>query len=61
VHPVGLFTHWVKKGDNVSKVSQRYAISIKQLKAWNGWEGYVRLTPGMLLRIAPPEEQNCTF
>lgn len=58
VHPVGLFTHLVKKGDNLSKVSQRYAVSIKQLKAWNG---YVRLTPGMMVCIAPPEEQNGTF
>lgn len=61
VHPVGLCTHLVKKGDNLSKVSQRYAVSIKQLKAWNGWDGYVRLTPGMLVRIAPLEEQNGTY
>ncbi|GAB4136483.1 MAG: peptidoglycan DD-metalloendopeptidase family protein [Bacteroidia bacterium] len=47
--------HTVKKGDTTYKIAQRYGITMKELKAWNGWDkNYVRLKAGQQVRIEPP-------
>jgi murein DD-endopeptidase MepM/ murein hydrolase activator NlpD len=56
VRPDGLEYHTVVRGDNYTKIAQHYGISIKQLKTYNGWEGYVKLKAGMQVRVVPAAE-----
>ncbi len=53
VRPLGEEFHTVVRGDNYTKISQHYGITVKELKAYNGWEGYVRLKVGMKVRVQP--------
>jgi murein DD-endopeptidase MepM/ murein hydrolase activator NlpD len=56
VRPDGMEYHTVVRGDNYTRITQHYGISITQMKAYNGWDGYVKLKAGMQVRIAPPAE-----
>jgi murein DD-endopeptidase MepM/ murein hydrolase activator NlpD len=53
--------HTVARGDNLSKISQHYGISVKQLRAWNGWSGSVRLKAGQQVRVRPPGVLSASF
>ncbi|CAN5149246.1 hypothetical protein BH09BAC5_BH09BAC5_10920 [soil metagenome] len=61
VRPVGEAFHVVVRGENYSKIAQHYGISITELKAYNGWDGYVRLKVGMKIRIQPAEVTTANF
>jgi murein DD-endopeptidase MepM/ murein hydrolase activator NlpD len=54
VRPAGQEYHTVARGDNLTKIAQHYGITVKQLRAWNGWEGYVRLKAGQEVRVCCP-------
>jgi murein DD-endopeptidase MepM/ murein hydrolase activator NlpD len=51
VRAAGQEFHTVVRGDTLSKIAQRYGISIKQLRAFNNWEGYIRLKVGQQVRV----------
>ena len=53
--------HTVVKGDNYSKIAQHYGITIKQLKEYNSWDGYVKLKAGMKVRVEPIEKNTASF
>lgn len=53
VRPCGMKFHIVKRGDNITKIAQQYGRTVKQIQAYNGWTGYVRLKAGQSVRIAP--------
>jgi murein DD-endopeptidase MepM/ murein hydrolase activator NlpD len=57
----GVEFHTVVRGDNYSKIAQHYGITIKQLKTYNEWEGYVKLKAGMKVRVQPAEKTRATF
>lgn len=61
VRPVGEEFHTVVRGDNYTKISQHYGITVKELKSYNGWEGYVRLRAGMKVRVQPAEITSASF
>lgn len=61
VRPEGLEFHTVVRGDNYTKIAQHYGITIKELKAYNGWEGYVRLKAGMKVRVQPAKITTAQF
>ncbi len=61
VRPLGSEFYTVVRGDNYVKISQHYGISIKELKEYNGWEGYVRLKAGMKIRVQPAEITTASF
>ncbi|HEU4719133.1 MAG TPA: M23 family metallopeptidase, partial [Bacteroidia bacterium] len=48
--------HTVVRGDNLYTIAQHYGISVKQLRAWNGWNGPVHLKAGQQVRIKQPAE-----
>lgn len=56
VRPVGVQFHTVKRGDNITKIAQQYGRSISQIRAYNGWEGGVRLKQGQQVRVCPVAE-----
>jgi murein DD-endopeptidase MepM/ murein hydrolase activator NlpD len=51
VRPSGAEYHIVMRGDNYTKIAQHYGITVKELKEYNGWDGYVRLKAGMKVRV----------
>jgi hypothetical protein len=53
VRPKGIEFHTVKRGDNITKIAQQYGRSVKQIQAYNGWTGYVRLHAGDRVRVVP--------
>ena len=53
VRPEGIQFHTVKRGDNITKIAQQYGRTIGQIRAYNGWEGYVRLRAGDQVRVSP--------
>jgi LysM repeat protein len=53
VRPHNLAFHIVQRGDNITKIAQQYGRSVKEIRAYNGWEGNVKLKQGQLIRIAP--------
>ncbi len=57
----GVEFHTVVRGDSYAKIAQHYGISIKQLKEYNEWDGYVRLKAGMKVRVQPAEIPSSTF
>jgi hypothetical protein len=61
VRPAGAEYHIVVRGDNYTKIAEHYGITVKELKAYNGWEGYVRLKAGMKVRVQPAEITTATF
>lgn len=61
VRPAGKEFHTVVRGDNMTKIAQHYGITVKQLRAWNNWEGYVRLKAGMQVRVRPPDLTTASF
>lgn len=61
VRPDGIEFHIVCRGDNLTKISQHYGITVKQLRAMNNWEGYVRLKAGQQVRVQPAETRTASF
>lgn len=61
VRPEGQEFHTVVRGDNLTKIAQHYAISVKQLRAYNNWEGYIRLKAGMQVRVQPAESLSADW
>lgn len=61
VRPVGEEFHTVVRGDNYTKIAQHYGITVKELKAYNGWDGYVRLKAGMKVRVQPADVTTASF
>lgn len=61
VRPAGLEFHTVVRGDNMTKIAQHYGITVKQLRSYNHWEGYVRLKAGMQIRVQPAEIGTAGF
>jgi murein DD-endopeptidase MepM/ murein hydrolase activator NlpD len=61
VRPVGTEFHTVVRGDNITKIAQHYGITVKELKEYNGWDGYVRLKAGMKVRVQPAEITSAAF
>jgi murein DD-endopeptidase MepM/ murein hydrolase activator NlpD len=53
VRPHNLAFHVVQRGDNITKIAQQYGRSVKEVRAYNGWEGNVKLKQGQLIRVAP--------
>ncbi len=53
VRPQGTEFHTVKRGDNITTIAQQYGRTVKQVQAYNGWTGYVRLRAGDQVRIRP--------
>jgi murein DD-endopeptidase MepM/ murein hydrolase activator NlpD len=53
VRPHNLAFHVVQRGDNITKIAQQYGRSVKEIRAYNGWEGNVKLKQGQLIRVAP--------
>jgi LysM repeat protein len=53
VRPAGVQFHVVKRGDNITKIAQQYGRTVKQIQAYNGWAGYVRLKAGQQVRVCP--------
>ncbi|HLG04177.1 MAG TPA: M23 family metallopeptidase, partial [Bacteroidia bacterium] len=61
VRPQGQDYHTVGRGENLTKISNHYGITVKQLRHYNGWSGKVRLKTGQSVRIAPPEITAARF
>jgi hypothetical protein len=61
VRPVGEEFYTVVRGDNYTKIAQHYGITVKELKTYNGWEGYVRLRAGMKVRVQPADVTTASF
>jgi murein DD-endopeptidase MepM/ murein hydrolase activator NlpD len=61
VRPAGQEFHTVVRGDTMNKIAQHYGITVKQLRSWNNWEGYVRLKAGMQVRVRPPVLTTASF
>lgn len=53
VRPAGVEFHTVRRGDNITKIAQQYGRTVKQVQAYNGWTGYVRLRAGDKVRVVP--------
>jgi len=53
VRPKGADFHVVKRGDNITSIAQQYGRTVKQIQAYNGWTGYVRLHAGDQVRVTP--------
>lgn len=53
VRPAGVRFHTVKRGDNITKISQQYGRTVKQIREYNAWEGSVHLKQGQEGRVAP--------
>lgn len=51
VPPPGTATHTVVRGDTLSAIARRYAVTLDQLRTWNGLTGDV-IKPGQVLRVA---------
>lgn len=56
VRPNGVAFHTVKRGDSITKIAQQYGRTIAQIRAYNGWEGGVRLKAGQQVRVCPLSE-----
>jgi membrane-bound lytic murein transglycosylase D len=54
--PVAAFEYRVKRGDNLSKIAKRHAVSVREITALNGLRNGNHLQVGQRLRI-PGEEQ----
>lgn len=61
VRPEGQEFHTVIRGDNLTKIAQHYGLTVKQLRALNGWEGTVRLKAGQQVRVQPAEITTASF
>ncbi len=61
VRPAGTEFYIVIRGDNYVKITQHFGISIAELKAYNGWDAYVRLRAGMKVRVQPAEIMSASF
>lgn len=55
VRPHGMEFHTCVRGDNVTKIAQQYGRTVKQVQAYNGWNGYVRLRAGDKVRVCPQQ------
>jgi len=53
VRPDDIEFHTCVRGDNITKIAQQYGRSVKQIQAYNGWTGYVRLRAGDKVRVRP--------
>lgn len=53
VRPKGMAFHTVQRGDTITKIAQQYGRTVKQIQAYNGWAGYVRLRAGDKVRVVP--------
>lgn len=53
VRPQGMEFHTCVRGDNITKIAQQYGRTNKQILAYNGWEGYMRLRAGDKVRVVP--------
>lgn len=53
VRPQGMEFHTCVRGDNLTKIAQQYGRTTKQIQAYNGWSGYVRLRAGDKVRVRP--------
>lgn len=60
VRPLGCKFHTVGKGDTMSKIAQRYGVSVNQLKVWNNWGNRVALRVGQQVRICAPPTIKCS-
>lgn len=48
-------THTVKDGENLTTIADKYEITVKELKDWNGIKGDV-IQPGEVLKVTPPKD-----
>jgi hypothetical protein len=55
VRPQGMEFHTCLRGDNITKIAQQYGRSVKQIQAYNGWTGYMRLRAGDKVRVRPTQ------
>ena len=46
-------THRVRSGDNLTRIAQRYGVTVRQLREWNGLRSET-IRPGQRLRVAAP-------
>lgn len=51
IRPDGQEFHTVARGENLTKISQHYGMTVKELRSLNQWEGYVRLKAGQQVRV----------
>jgi hypothetical protein len=55
VRPQGMQFHTCARGDSIPKIAQQYGRTSKQIQAYNGWNGYIRLRAGDKVRVVPQE------
>ena len=56
--PPGATTHTVKKGDNLSRISSIYGVSVTQIMDWNGLSNPSLIRVGQPLIVSQSQEQG---
>ena len=50
-------THTVKEGENLTLISEKYGVTLKQLKDWNDMDNDV-IVPGQVLNVSAPGKET---
>jgi murein DD-endopeptidase MepM/ murein hydrolase activator NlpD len=58
VRPQGCKFHTVKRGDTITRIADRYGVTVQQLKTWNNWSGRIAIRAGQQVRICAPPILN---